>query len=489
MTGDTGRQVDRITAARDVIRKGPASVGRPKNFPPWSSLLPSPTPFPSVEGRKKIAVIGSGVAGLSAAWLLGERHDVTLYEKDSWVGGHAHTVEVSTPVGPVAVDTGFIVYNERNYPNLTALFAHLGVATAPSDMSFSASMDEGGFEYSSASVGRYAGQRRNILRPRFWRMTRDLLRFYRDPAVLLEAAAREDVTLGAFLEREGYSPTFVEDHILPMSAAIWSTTPAEIRRYPLAAFARFFSSHGLLSITDRPDWRTVAGGSREYVAKLAAGIATFRRGAKRVTRTASGVIVEDHEGRTDRFTDVVLASHADESLALLTDADRLERQTLGAFRYTSNEAVLHSDARLMPRTRRVWSSWNFIGQAADRDEQQLTVTYWMNRLQGIDNRAPLFVTLNPRRQPAPEMVLGRFQYSHPFFDQTALGTQSELWRLQGRRRTWFCGAYFGYGFHEDALQSGLAVAEALGGMKRPWRHSSEDDRIARAAPPEQEIAA
>lgn len=452
-------------------------------------LNPDPTPSPSE--RKKIAVIGSGIAGLSAAWLLGQRHAVSLFEKDSWVGGHAHTVEVAAPIGRVAVDTGFIVYNERNYPNLTHLFRHLGVATAPSDMSFSASIDSGQFEYSSASVNNYIGQRRNLIRPRFWRMTRDLLRFYRDSS-LLEKAGEKEITLGEYLSAEGYSATFVEDHILPISAAIWSTTPDEIRSYPLAAFVRFFSSHGLLSIANRPDWRTVAGGSREYVSKLVAEIHDVRSGAgvREVRRAANGVIVTDTDGRAERFTDVVLASHADQSLAMLADADGLERGTLEAFSYTENEAVLHSDTSLMPRTKRVWSSWNFVGESDDRSRQQATVTYWMNRLQNIDQRAPLFVTLNPRRQPASDKVLGRFSYSHPYFDKTSLAAQSDLHRLQGRRRTWFCGAYFGYGFHEDGLQSGLAVAEALGGVKRPWQHSEEDDRIAPAAPLElPEIAA
>lgn len=443
-------------------------------------------PYPALTtgSRRKIAVVGSGVAGLSAAWLLSKAHDVSLFERDHWTGGHAHTVDVPSGQGSIAVDTGFIVYNEQNYPNLTALLRHLAVASAPSDMSFSASMDAGGFEYSSASINQFVGQRRNLLRPRFWRLTRDLLRFYLNPSRLLEAARDPGLSLGAYLEREGYSSVFVEDHILPLSAAIWSTTPSEIKAYPLTAFARFFMSHGLLDMFHRPSWRTVDGGSREYVNRLVAAIGTVHlsRGVRRLIRGPAGVIVEDGAGNPELFDDVVLAVHADEALALLGDADGLERQILGAFRYTANTAVLHADPRLMPRSRRVWSSWNFIGQADDRGAEQLTVTYWMNRLQNIDPRTPLFVTLNPRVEPKPETVLGRFSYTHPFFDRTALTAQGALHRLQGRRRTWFCGAHFGYGFHEDALQSGLAVAEALGGVARPWQHSVEADRIATAVP-------
>ena len=449
-----------------------------------------PPPQASGAPGRRIAVIGSGISGLSAAWLLSQRHDVTIYEREERLGGHAHTVEIETATGPVAVDTGFIVYNEANYPNFTALLRHLGAGSERSDMSFAASVDNGRFEYSSASVNRYLAQRRNLLRPRFWRMTSDLLRFYRNPSALLEAGETGDLTLGEYLDREGYSDAFVEHHILPMSAAIWSTTPDEIRSYPLLSFARFYSSHGLLSIGGRPQWRTVSGGSRKYVARLLADMkgARIAGAARSIERFPGGVIIEDHRGRLERYTDIVIATHADEALSLLRDPDDHERRLLGAFGYTQNHAVLHSDPSLMPRNRRVWSSWNFIGRTDAAQSDQLTVTYWMNRLQNIDRRTPLFVTLNPHRDPRPGTVHGHFSYSHPFFDHAAIRAQDELWRLQGRRQTWFCGAHFGYGFHEDGLQSGLAVAEALGGVRRPWL--AAPDRIARAVPAEEtEIAA
>jgi predicted NAD/FAD-binding protein len=331
-------------------------------------------------------VVGSGVAGLSAAWLLSQRHEVTLYEKDGWLGGHSHTVEVAGADGPIPVDTGFIVYNERNYPNLTALFGHLGVKTEPSTMSFAASVENGSFEYSSASLNSYFGQRRNILRPRFWRMTSDLLRFYRTAIEKGAAMGEEASTLGEYLEREGYSKTFVEDHILPMSAAIWSTTPQDIRAYPLAAFVRFYESHGLFDIRNRGQWRTVAGGSREYVSRLASAISHRRGAARRIDRTPAGVLIEDGDGRVERYSEVVIGAHADQALRLLPDADREERRLLGAFSYTPNDAVLHSDPTLMPRNRRVWSSWNFMAGSDGERSRQLSVTYWMNRLQNLDRR-------------------------------------------------------------------------------------------------------
>ncbi|MCC6735803.1 MAG: FAD-dependent oxidoreductase [Bauldia sp.] len=436
-----------------------------------------------------MAVIGTGIAGLAAAWLLGRRHAVTVYERDSWLGGHAHTVMAPAANGPIPVDTGFIVYNEANYPNLAALFRHLGVRTEPSNMSFSASVDGGRFEYSSASANAYCGQRLNLLRPRFWRMTRDLLRFYPAARALPTDGSCEDITIGEWLDREGYSERFVGDHVLPMAAAIWSTTPAEIRAYPLRAYVRFFASHGLLSISRRHHWRTVSGGSREYVERISAGLTDVRleTPVRRIERGPAGVLVEDETGRVERFSDVVIAAHADDALKLLGDADPVERSVLGAFAYTRNDAVLHTDASLMPRNRRVWSSWNFIGEPGASAEGQLTVTYWMNRLQNIDPATPLFLTLNPRREPKAGAVIGRYSYSHPYFDRGALAAQQQLWRLQGVRRTWFCGAHFGYGFHEDALQAGLAVGEALGGERRPW--PLPEERIAPAwGPAPAEIA-
>lgn len=423
-----------------------------------------------------IAVIGSGIAGLSAAWLLSQRHRVTLYESASRPGGHSNTVEVATTRGIVPVDTGFIVYNENTYPNLTALFAHLDVPTKPSEMSFAVSLDDGALEYAGTDLGGLFAQRTNIFRPRFWSMLRDLRRFYREaPAEVATLSA--GVTLGDYLDTRGYGRAFQQDHLLPMAAAIWSASAERLRDYPARHFIRFCHNHGLLKFTDRPVWRTVDGGSRDYVRKLLAGIAETRLGqaARSIRRRRDQVVVQDRLGEQQVFDHVVLACHADQALALLDDPSEREAALLGAFGYTGNRAVLHGDARLMPRRRAVWASWNYLGCRGRTDE--VNVTYWMNRLQGLTDVPPLFVTLNPVIEPAGDSVLYEEVYDHPRFDTDAMRAQAGLWSLQGRQRTWFCGAYFGAGFHEDGLQSGLAVAEQLGGVRRPWVVPNESGRI------------
>ena len=438
---------------------------------------------------RRVAVVGSGISGLSAAWLLSRTMRVTLYESDARLGGHSNTVVVPTANGPIPVDTGFIVYNERNYPNLVALFREIGVETAASEMSFAASLDGGRLEYSGSGLNGLMGQRGNVVRPRFWRMMRDILRFYREAPRLLPRTDLDGLTLGDYLDGNDYSPAFIEDHLLPMGAAIWSMTAREMRDYPLLAFVRFFASHGLLNLVDRPLWRTVQGGSRAYVERLSAAFADgirLKTPVSRITRETDRVLVTDASGHTDSFSDVVVATHADQALRLLGDADAQERSVLGAFRYTDNLAVLHSDETLMPKRKRVWSSWNYIGERQQDGVQPLCVTYWMNRLQNLDSRHPLFVTLNPTRAIDPAKILQSFHYTHPLFDQPALDAQQQLWRLQGRRNTWFCGAYFGYGFHEDGLQAGLAAAEDLSGLRRPWTVGDESGRIVLA--PQREAA-
>ena len=419
-----------------------------------------------------IAVVGSGISGLSAAWLLSRAHRVTLYESASRPGGHSNTVEA---VG-VAVDTGFIVYNEATYPNLTALFAHLEVPTKASEMSFAVSLDGGDLEYAGTNPGGLFAQRRNLLRPRFWSMLRDLRRFYRDAPVHARAMAAR-TTLGEFLDAQGYGTAFQMDHLLPMAAAIWSASAETLRDYPALHFIRFCENHGLLKFTGRPVWRTVDGGSREYVKKMMATIGETRLGcaAMSVRRGRETSVVRDASGHERAFDHVVLACHADQALALLENPTDLESTLLGAFGYTRNLAVLHGDHRLMPKRRAVWASWNYLGSREHPDE--LHVTYWMNRLQGLTGAPSLFLTLNPSVEPAFGSVLRTEIYDHPRFDADAMRAQSALWSLQGRQRTWFCGAYFGAGFHEDGLQSGLAVAEQLGGVRRPWSVPDESGRI------------
>lgn len=431
-------------------------------------------------GRRRIAVVGSGISGLSAAWLLGQNADVVLYESERRPGGHSNTVLAPSTAGDVPVDTGFIVYNDRNYPNLVALFDHLKVPTLASDMSFSASLDGGAFEYSGSGLKGLIGQKTNLLRPRFWSMVSDVLRFYKEAPGLLQRPDLADVSLGDYLASSRYGASFIEDHLLPMGAAIWSTTAGEMRLYPLHAFIRFFANHGLLSLDDRPRWRTVDGGSREYVKRVLAdfsGELRLGRSVRQIRRDALGVELTDGEGHVERFDHVVIATHADQALRMLGDADAAERETLGAFEYTQNVAVLHSDPALMPKRRQVWSSWNYIADRGDEDGKALCVTYWMNRLQSLDPARPLFVTLNPSRAIDPRHVIKVMDYAHPLFDLKAIAAQRRLWQIQGNRHTWFCGAYFGSGFHEDGLQAGLAVAEALGGVRRPWTVENESARI------------
>jgi uncharacterized protein len=434
-------------------------------------------PGPQLAGPQlDVAVVGSGIAGLSCAWLLSRRHRVTLYEAEERPGGHANTVEVETAEGVRAIDTGFIVYNEKTYPNLTALFRHFGVATTASEMSFAVSMGDGAFEYAGTDLGGLFAQRRNLLRPRFWAMLRDLARFYREAPRDIALMEAEGLGLGAYLDRRGYGAAFQRDHILPMAAAIWSTGREAIRDYPAAAFVRFCANHALLQATGRPVWRTVTGGARTYVARLLGGLSGplhLGRPIASVSRHGDHVRLVDVAGRAARHDHVVIATHAHQALAMLADADARESALLGAFGTNRNLAVLHTDPSLMPRRRRAWSSWNFIEQGAAPP----FVSYWMNRLQAIPGGTQYVVTLNPPRPPAPGTLLRTEHYAHPLFDGRSLRAQRDLWRLQGARRTWFCGAWFGSGFHEDGLQAGLAVAEALGGVRRPWSVAEESGRI------------
>ena len=422
---------------------------------------------------KRIAVIGSGISGLSAAWALSRVCEVSLYEAEGRLGGHSDTFDWQG----LGVDCGFIVYNERTYPNLTALFRHLGVATTPSEMSFAVSLDEGEFEYSGSGLRGLAAQPENLVKRRYWSMLADILRFFRQAPRDL---ARGDLgTLGDYLDARGYGRAFRDDYLYPMAAAIWSTPALDVADFPAANFIAFNANHGLLDLTNRPPWRTVAGGSRNYVRALAADLADIRLNtpARAVRRIAGGVEIVHADGSVAGFDEVVIGAHADDALALLAAPTPAERRLLGAFRYLDNPAVLHTDVAAMPKRRAAWSSWNYLsrGEGAAR---RLFVSYWMNRLQPLPGREDVFLSLNCPWEIPADKTLRRVTYRHPQFDTSACAAQRELWTLQGIGGVWFCGAYFGYGFHEDGLQAGLAAAEAIGGEKRPWRVAGESDRLA-----------
>ncbi len=431
------------------------------------------------EKRLNIAVIGSGISGLSAAWLLSQRHDITVFEAADRIGGHCNTVEFEQRGIATTVDTGFIVYNEITYPNLTALLRALDVPTAASNMSFAVSLNDGAFEYSGGTgLGLFA-QKSNFVSPRFWSMIRDLLRFYR--CAPRDLAMMGGSSLDDYLTGNGYGRAFRDDHLYPMAAAIWSTPAMQVGAYPAAAFVKFCHNHGLLELHNRPAWRTVKGGSREYVTRLIRPFADrilLLTAVEAIHRLPGSVEIRDARGEMHVFDHVVIATHADQALRMLADATCDERRILGVFRYSQNEAVLHGDASLMPKRRAAWSSWNYVSDTQEGPTRP-SITYWMNRLQPLGAAPPTFVTLNPRREPRDGTVIRRETYHHPVFDLDTDRAQHEVWSLQGRRNTWFCGAHFGSGFHEDGIQAGLAVAEDLGGVRRPWTVPQESGRIVR----------
>lgn len=429
-----------------------------------------------------IAIIGSGISGLSAAWLLNKQHRVTLFEKDDRLGGHANTVDVTTSDSALAVDTGFIVYNPVNYPNLVRFFEELGVATTETDMSFGVSINRGELEYSGCGLKGLFAQKRNLLRPGYWKLLSDLLRFYREAPELMEDPVTQSQTLGQMLKQRGYGKAFIHQHLIPMGAAIWSTPADQMLEYPALTFLRFCQNHGLVQLKDRPQWRTVKGGSREYVQRIADELGTGVRLNSRIHkihRIDGKPVVEFLHGGREAFDHVILACHADQALELLSSPTEEEQQLLSCFPYQRNRALLHTDERLMPARTAAWASWNYLSdtQKDTRTPSDISVTYWMNRLQHLPESSPLFVTLNPTIEPQKGKILRSFLYDHPVFNLDSIAAQSSLWSLQGRQNTWFCGAYFGYGFHEDGLQSGLAVAEQLGGQRRPWTLEEPNNRI------------
>ena len=420
----------------------------------------------------KIAVIGSGVAGLGAAWALEGLHELVLYEAEDRLGGHANTVTIDYDGAAIDVDTGFIVYNEDNYPNLRGLFGALDVETRRTDMSFACA--GGGVEWSSNFPRGVFAQKRNLLRPDFLGMLNDIRRFYAVARSDLLRGDIDNLTLGAWLTLRRFSGGFRDRFLLPMGAAIWSTTEGGIGDFPAESFLRFLANHGLLQFKP-PKWRSVVGGSRVYVEKIGEALGDSVRTNARVVqvrRTPAGVIVRDHRGHEDHFDQVILACHAPEALAMLADADSEETALLSAIRYAPNRAFLHRDPRLMPSRELAWSSWNYVTNSDTKTGPY--VTYWMNNLQGIDQSRPLFVSLNGP-DPDPGLTFGVYDYEHPQFDTAALAAQRRFGRIQGRAGVWYAGAWLGYGFHEDGVTSGVKAGLALGG-KVPW--TFVDHRVA-----------
>lgn len=411
---------------------------------------------------QRIAVIGTGISGMVAAHVLNDKHDITVFEAGDRIGGHTHTVPVDGPSGTTWVDTGFIVFNDWTYPNFVRLLERLGVRSQPSEMSFSVSCARSGLEYNGGSLRKLLVRKRNALSPGFWMMLRDIFRFNRQASALLEDG-RGELPLGEYLEQEGYSRAFIDWHIVPLGAAVWSTSAERMLEFPARFFVRFFRNHGFLSIDDRPTWRVIAGGSRRYAEALTASYRDrIRLGSpvERIERQADHVKVSVAGGPTERFDHVVIASHSDQALGMLADPSEQEREILGAIRYQPNRTVLHTDTSIMPRRRAAWASWNYHIPRVPGDG--VSVTYWMNSLQSLDAPEEYLVSLNPTEPIDANKVIRELEYDHPLFTLEAAAAQQRHHEISGVRRTHYCGAYWRYGFHEDGVVSALRATDPFG---------------------------
>jgi predicted NAD/FAD-binding protein len=417
----------------------------------------------------RIAVVGSGISGLACAWLLAPHYRVTLFEAAATLGGHTNTVDVTLEGRTHGVDTGFLVYNDRTYPNLIRLFGHLGVANAPSEMSFSVKIGAGELEWAGTNLASVFAQPSNLVRPGFLRMLADLMRFNRHATRLASSGEALRGTLGEFLDEHGYGQDLRRYYLVPMAACIWSTPSSQIHRFPLQTFLTFCHNHGLLAVTNRPQWRTVVGGAREYVKKLAAALTDIRLSSPvRAVRRFEDRVEVATDGGSEAFDQVVLAAHTDQSLELLDRPGSEERAVLRAIPYQANRAVLHTDASLLPTRRRAWASWNFHSRSDELTDEPVSLSYLINRLQPVPFTTPVVVTMNPLQEPRPETVIATFDYHHPVFLEGSDEAKRRVADLQGGRRTWYCGAWTRYGFHEDGLASAVNVARQMG-ASIPWQ--------------------
>ena len=412
----------------------------------------------------KIAIIGTGISGLTAAYVLHKHHDITVFEANDTIGGHTATVDVEMNGKNWAIDTGFIVYNDWTYPNFIRLMDELKVKNLPTEMGFSVHCERTGFEYSGSSLGSLFAQRKNIFNPSFWRMLWDIVRFNKEAITDLETGKiPEGITLGEYLQSRGYGSYFIDRYLVPMGAAIWSASTQMMTAFPLKFFVQFFKNHGLLSINNRPQWRVLQGGSRAYLAPITAPYRDRIKVGSPVTairRTAEGVFLRVNGGEEQQFDQVIIASHSDQALAMLSDATALEQRILGAIPYQANEVILHTDERMLPKAKAAWASWNY--HLAGNEKPYTVLTYAMNILQRLDCDTTFCVTLNNTDAIDPEKILRRFNYAHPVFTLDGIAAQQRWSEINGVNNTWFCGAYWRNGFHEDGVFSALRVCEGLG---------------------------
>lgn len=418
---------------------------------------------------KKIAIIGSGISGISCAWLLQKDHDITLFEKNNYIGGHSNTASIQYDgESEVNVDTGFIVFNFRTYPNLKAFFELLGVEIMKSNMSFGIKNLDNNLEYCGSSLAGLFAQKKNLLNPRFLRMIKDILKFNKTAIEMIESGVDfGEMTLFEFINKINMGEYFRDYYLLPMAGAIWSCPVETIKNYPAATFLQFFYNHGLLTVKNQPQWYTVKGGSKEYVKKM---VAEFRDKIKlgctikSARKSVDKVILTDQSGEEYEFDDVIFASHGDQTHTMISDKTPEEEAILGAIKYSQNVAVLHKDPSQMPTNQKAWASWVYLSK---KSEDKVSLTYWMNNLQGIDETKPLFVTLNPIEEVNKSDIFGTYYYEHPIFDNQTIKAQEQLHTIQGKRNMWFCGAWTKYGFHEDGLNSAIEVAKHFG-ITPPW---------------------